>query len=363
MRLSKIFYIILIFILSSCAYKRSSSDFIFENEYTVEGAQILSEEFSINQLFAINNYLFGYQKTGQYFFKIYNIETLSEIGEICKRGKGPNEFPSFLILNQYETCGIDLCIWVHDLNVGKLTKVNVKESLEKGETVVLNEIATKSQSSFFNAFVIDSSLVVGRSTNSIIDMNRLQLYNPINDSIIRTIPLFPKIDVTRSNDDINFRMVKYNPLYVGSIGLKPDKTKIASAMTSFNRIDIFDVNGDLYKSIVEGPEIPEYLKNYLNSDEDNSESTLQYFYSSIFTSNNFIYALYIGQMLSEYGGKSIPTQLRIFDWEGNPLVRININDYLFSFTIDENRGLLFGVDYYNEKLLRYDIKRIIEKLK
>ena len=354
--------LLLVLLLTISCTNSSKSDLIFKLEYSLEGNQILLEDVNINQLFTIDNYLFGHQYKGEYYFKIFDIENLSEIGELCRRGNGPNEFPFYLMLNQHYTDNSEVCIWVHDLTVGRLTKINVTQSLRDNETIVLREIPTRPQSAFYNAFVIDSSLIVGRSTNSIINMNRLQLYNPIDDSIIRTISLFPKVDVNQSKDDINFTMLKYNPLFVSSIGLKPDKSKIASAMTSFNRVDIFDINGDVYKSIIEGPDVPDYLKKYLNAVEDNSESSLQYFYNSIFTSNNFIYALYVGQELSEYGQKPLPTQLRIFDWEGNPMAKINLNDYLINFTIDEDRGVMFGVDHYNEKLLQYDIKELVDAL-
>jgi hypothetical protein len=207
------------------------------------------------------------------------------------------------------------------------------------------------------AFFIDSNKIIGRSTNSIPHMYRLQMYNPQQDVITKTVPLFPV--VKKMSDDLDFVYRKYNYLYTSHIGLKNDKTKIASAMSAFNRIDIFDTDGILEKSVLEGAEIPkDDIQSYLAA-EIGDNRALMIHYNAIYTTDNYIYALYYGQAKSDYAMKLIETEIRIFDWAGKPLSKIKVPDYLLNFSIDEERGLMYGVDYSNGKSLQYDIKKII----
>lgn len=249
---------------------------------------------------------------------------------------------------------------MHDLNAGVLCRINISESLKKQTTIIDMKFKTKAESGFFTAFFIDSTKIIGRSSNSIPHMYRLQLYNPQQDIISKTVPLFPL--VRRKRDDLDFIFRKYNYLYTSHIGIKNNKTKIASAMSSFNRIDIFDSEGVLEKSVLEGVEFPkDDIQNYLEA-ESSDNRALMIYYNAIYTTDNYIYALYYGQPKSDYAKKSIETELRIFDWDGNPLCKMKVPDYLLNFCIDEERGLMYGVDYFNGKNLKYDIKKIIDEL-
>jgi hypothetical protein len=261
------------------------------------------------------------------------------------------------MVDQYEPCGNDDCLWVHDLNKGELIRINLTESLRNQLTVVDKKVMTRAESRFHTAFYIDSSRVVGRSTNSTPQMNRLQIYNPQSDLILKTIPLFPEVDRTRK--DLDFVVNKYNMLYVSNLGLKSDKTRIASAMCSFDRIDIFKTDGELENSVFDGIEIPDNIAEYLEASDSHK---LTMFYGGIFTSNDYIYALYYGQPFSEYGRTPVPTQIRIFSWNGSPLCKIDVADYLYNFTIDEKNGFMYGVDNFNKRILKYNIKHVLNEL-
>jgi hypothetical protein len=329
----------------------------FRKSYLIVGDSIQTKTANTSGLFTARNYLVASQFNGDHFLKVYDPSNFQELGIFAKRGSGENEFPTMVIVDQYERCGNDDCLWVHDLNRGELLKINLTESLKNKITVVDKKIKTRSESRFHTVFYIDSTRIIGRSTNSTPQMNRLQIYDPYSDLILKTIPLFPEIERTRN--DLDFVTNKYNTLYVSSIGMKSDKTRIASAMCSFDRIDIFKMDGELEKSVYNGIEIPDNVTEYL---EESDSRKLNMYYSGIFTSNDYIYALYYGQPFSEYGLTSVPTQIRIFNWKGTPLSKIDVEDYLFNFTIDEKNGIMYGVDNFNKRILKYNIKHVLNEL-
>ena len=347
------------FLLLSCNRQRVH-ELIFEKNCSVTGVVILQSDVHLFRLYVAGNYLIGRQDKAEYFIKVYDSESLNELGEFARKGRGPDEFPTTLSIDLAFQCENNIYVWAHDLNAGVLCRINITESLKKQTTIIDRKFKTKAESGFSTPFFIDSTKIIGQSTNTIPHMYRLQLYNPQQDVITKTVPLFPVVKKRR--DDLDFIYRKYNSLYVNSIGLKNDKKKIASAMSSFNRIDIFDNEGMLEKSILEGVEVPkDVIRSYLTAEYGDDRELMRY-YTGIYTTDKYIYALYYGQLRSDYAKKLAKTEIRIFDWGGKPLCKVKVPDYLLSFCIDEERGLMYGVDYFNGKNLRYDIKKIIDEL-
>lgn len=182
------------------------------------------------------------------------------------------------------------------------------------------------------------------------------------DSIIKTVPVFPKVE--NNNYDLSFLFYRYNSLYISTFRMKPDKTKFASAMVMFNRIDIFDSEGNLENSIIEGEDFPEKtLDEYLKAKQENIDKiNVKRYYQGSFVSDSYIYCLYYNQLQNEYSKNSIPVEVRIFNWSGEPLCKIKVPDYLQSFTIDEKNGLMYGIALFDEKILIYDIKSILNEI-
>jgi hypothetical protein len=293
----QLIYFLLFTIIISCNSKpKEIQQLHFGKSYLIKGDTIQMEAANISSLLFANNYLIASQFSGDDFLKVYDARNFQELGILAKRGSGENEFPTMIMVDQFEQCGNHDCLWVHDLNRGELMRINLTESLKNQTTVINKKVMTRAESRFHTIFYIDSSRVVGRSTNSTPQMNRLQVYDPQSDLILKTIPLFPKIERTRN--DLDFVTNKYNTIYVSNIGLKSDKTRIASAMCSFDRIDIFKTDGELEKSVFDGMEIPNNITEYL---EGSDSYGLNIYYTGIFTTNDYIYALYYGQPFSEYG--------------------------------------------------------------
>lgn len=330
----------------------------FGESYQIEGESIrLTNLDNPGALLATESYIIVLQYGGEYFLRVYDIHDHRELGQLARKGSRPDEFPTSLILDHCVPCGNSECIWVHDLNKGELIKINIAESLDKLSLAIVQRVQTRPESRFHTAFVVDSTLVVGRSTNSTPQMNRLQIYDPSSDNIVKTVALFPKID--RPSNDLEFVTSKYNMLYVASLGLKPDNTQVASAMCSFDRIDIFNVDGEIKVSVYDGREIPVSSTEYL--EEENADQ-LRMYYGDIFTSNSYIYALYYGQPFSEFGRMPVPTEIRIFDWLGEPRAKIKVGEYLHSISVDEGKGVIYGLDVLEKRVLRYDIKPILDEL-
>src|SRR5690606_27978621 len=58
-------------------------------------------------------------------------------------------------------------------------------------------------------------------------------------------------------------------------------------------------------------------------------------YTDIYVSDNFIYTLYSGRSTDEFGNKSyMGNVILVFDWDGNPVKRYDLDAEISCFTID-----------------------------
>jgi len=349
--------ILFVIIFSAC---NKTNEIVFDKTYEIKGDLILSEEIGIHKLIVANEYLLGYTFQKEHFFKVFNLETLEEIGEIAKKGGGPNEFSTFLIFNYVDNKEKNTCLWAHDLNTGELYLIDILLSLSEGNIFSHAKFKLPAAHQFYTAYFIDSTRIIGRSTNNIIEMSRLQGYDSKNDSMIFKLPLFPEI--FQKENDVDFTLLKYNPLYISNLTFNSEMNLVASAMTDFNRIDIFDVQGNLIRTIEESDRNINGKKfaHYFKSDE--GKNNLIYYYKNIDSSSKFIYALFYGKSRSNKTLEKDKVELRVFDWQGKPIVKILIQDPINEISIDEINGFIYAVDNENDKLLRYDIKFLLNEI-
>lgn len=337
----------------------------FQKEYSITCKEIMSEYIDIEYLKLADTLIIAKLFSEEdYYYAVYAPSTLTEIMRIARIGNGPGEFSNGLsYYGQYTLDNNRIKIWVKGTNSNKLSLIDVSESINQNKTIVEDVIKLSPETEYSTVFYIDSTKVVGRSYNSTPNMNRLQIFNPKENTIVKTIPLFP--EVKNDNQNLQFIFYRYNFLYVSSLTMKYDKTRFASAMNMFNRLDIFDANGNLLNSYIDKDNISKsQIRDYLSSTEQNLINLdVKNYYMNACSTNDFIYTLYYNQKQADYPRKSIPITIRVFNWNAEPVCFIKVPDYLTSFSIDEKNGIIYGVAYHDEKILKYDIKSILDEIK
>ena len=335
--------------------------------YNITGSEIFADNIEISHLYSLDDFLLAKINNKEYYYALYDPKSLKLITRIARKGEGPNEVPNGLSYScQFFKKDNQLKIWTYGVNTHKLYLINLTQSIKEQKTIIEKKIKISPDINFSNLFYLDSNKIIGNNGMISPNMNRLQIFDPVKKTISKTVPLFPPFKIKENINNMDYIFYRYNVLYISSFKMKPDKTLFSSAMNFFNRIDIFDNLGNLKYSFIdkENNNSNRKINDYLETSEGNIEKIeIKNFYGYSVTTNSFIYTLYRNQLKSEYGKISKPISIRIFNWKAEPVCEINIPDYLTTFTIDEKNGIMYGVAYFDEKILKYDIKDILDEIK
>ena len=79
-------------------------------------------------------------------------------------------------------------------------------------------------------------------------MKRLTSYNLNLDTVTKSIELNSEIKNLKKND-LNYTQQSYNPIFLNILRYHAGKNKLVSAMVSMDRIDVFNIKGELEKTL------------------------------------------------------------------------------------------------------------------
>lgn len=347
----------LLFILQFLA---CSEDKSIENESTLNflythqlsGKEFLKDEISALSIHQIDTLLLVYVRKMPYFYSVYNVKDLTLLGRIGVRGDGPEEWQGAFFTGQVEQKENQTYLWINERSKSQLIKLNLTKSLEEKKVIQEKTLSYKPELGFGSyIFSIDDKKWLGNQSVSESKKGRLINYNPATQ-VIETVKLTPIVPLLE-NTSIP---LKYE-LYSEHLALKPDKRYLVSAMRYFNRIDIYDLEGNIAHSF-EGKGNARNL-NFKEGDlknEDLSQLILHYQYVTV--SDKYIYALYFEQEEQKYGEEMKPLEIHVFDWKAKPIAKLKIPDYLISFCVDEVSNKIYGINFFEEKNLSYDLPNI-----
>ena len=140
--------------------------------------------------------------------------------------------------------------------------------------------------------------------------------------------------------------------YQSNIKISPDGKKLVQAGLYYDLFCFYNIDKD---------RLTEHKKYFFNDAKVKQSgerivpgpNTLINFLS-LYPTRNSIYALYAGY---EYGGKVEDRKYYIlrFDWSGKPLKAYKLDNYMYSFWVDETGTELYGVSPRTSEILRYEL--------
>ena len=290
------------------------------------------------------------------FISVYSTNSYKSLYKnIIKKGRGPNEFTNWLNLcnkNYIDTSGA--VIWLEDNNKQFLLAVNLTKSVRQQELVIektvnisdipKNDTWTIKRLTDTTYLKLDSDQlerVQGKFIWSVDNFN-LSIYNTISKKNVFSTQLY-----TQKAENINF--------LAGSLSVKPDNSRVAITMLSFDQINFMSLDGKERFS-VSTSKSPMKIESLTENDNERVE-----YYTSVYFNNNLLIAVHAKESRIDAGKAS--TEIHVFNWQGDIINIIKPAQYISTITLDETKGYLYGLNQTNEEIYRYDIRKILNKTK
>jgi len=339
-------------LFSQCSYlhddKVINRDF-GNRSINLTGEQILDTLYGAIELNVIDTLLFVRVKGGRVLFKVYSSNDLSFVLNLGLYGDGPEEWKAPRYCGQYSKSSTSYSIWFNDIFKQRFMLVKiVGKDVSIVEEYKISPILNLDRDLFY----LDSNWLVGNNGMDAIQKARLCYYNPISDSCRFTWD-FPDID-----DKGKFTRVELFDIYYDHLKMKPDGSSFVSALERFDRIDKINREGIIVKSWLGDVETGYYTTEVSDYKSNKGLKSLNCYYTWLQVTDENIYALYLNQSDDDYNYIPKPVEIHVFDWELNPKYKLLVSDYLLCIAVDEKNGWIYGLDYYNEKILRYNMANI-----
>jgi len=136
--------------------------------------------------------------------------------------------------------------------------------------------------------------------------------------------------------------------------LKPDKQKVAQVMPRLFQINIIDLNTQ---------EITGYRMrgspDFSIFKSDMSDS--RYYYTRVQADDQYIYALFVGDKISDKESFSKVDEVHVFDWNGNFVKKLRLSNSIREMSLNIKNNRLYGYDDVVEGVVYcYDLARIMD---
>lgn len=292
-------------------------------------------------LLPVDSIILIYSDKTEYQVKIFSIAKGEVIGERLKNGAGPGEAQGI-----FSTGIVGDSIWFYDITLSLLIKYKWDDFL-KTDTAASKRF--KIGHSFYSTSMLNDSILVGAGLESA--PNKFHFYNiytghlkgsPQEYEIPPNIPLGTAKDALRCY--VNLRSNKDN--LMGDIALVGRYTDV---------VEIFDRDDRAYQKSIHGPDHFDPVFNigkrsdytYMSKKSDTRKA-----YVKSLSTNNYIYALYSGSLRSDRSGWSFGKNIHVFDWNGNPMFRYELKDYIYTYAVDKNDQRMY-IYFENDNSLNY----------
>ena len=244
--------------------------------------------------------------SGAKLINIFSEDGSKHLKELAPYGSGPDEFTDLRIIR---TDDKEMLCYVLSLHNHKLYALKKNLSLEYMSTFPMPKNVKDFRVGLNDLHELNASeFLYQQKTKDGLGLCKINL----NDSIVTGLV---GLNFSESLDS-------FWQIYIGNTVCNPKKKIIAYAMGYFDRILLFDTNGNHLKVIQCGS--PRKLVSKSRNELYNTGEEISY-YRSAFSDDDFIYALYRGEKhYSPDFEKNGHYYIEKYDWDGNPIKRYKL---------------------------------------
>jgi len=337
------FLLFLSIILSNCVVKEEENNVKYVDTFPIEKKVYAKdvqwmEPYLPSGMLQIDSLLIITNLKGKNVFQVYNTNRKKMIYQGGNFGKGPNEFITPLMMNQY--IKKDGCIYFYLWDQSNNLFTIDLNKLILGDNFVIKREKLSTKFGIQSGLVKLDSTILGFSDGS---EGRTFEYN-LNSKETDLWDYYPRIKNMGTYSSYDLYL-----LYSAFMAYN-DRLNIIlkSYVMYFNQLVFYTPSGNRIRTI-KLPKI-DYILNRENVIDAPSYSFyLQHNDRNIYVS----YDDYVGKNQLKYKGS-----VNVFDWEGNPVTRYMIeNKVISAFAVDEINRKIYGYAHesYNYFIVEFDL--------
>lgn len=277
-----------------------------------------------------------------WFFKVFSNNGFEYLGSVVRRGNGPTEEISIMpIIRPF---GQDAILFQGTSTIKTAKILANKDSLY---LEVIDEIDLPAQMyDDTDIFFLNGNLYSSFGLRSF--KTNFQGYSPAIGNLFEWGEKLPL-----TNTQISELNDKQIPLFKVTT-LKPNTNRLATVYSLLPILRIY--NAESGELIIENHKLDtsDNIQILLNTSADNMKGLVNY-YLRIKSTDEYIYALYSGKQV-EAGSMPEFNEIHIWDWDGNPVLKLDANMSMASFDVSpDNKYIVAISSIETEKIFRAEI--------
>jgi hypothetical protein len=280
--------------------------------------------YHVNKMICSDYHLLAMSIKTDTIYRVFELPGLIYNGGFGRKGNGPMEFINPSISNFFPDKDVFI---LGDLKYFRTVKIS--NAVNHGFSIKeLKRTPVPGALRNFNQLAqINDSIVVGYTIFK--DEKDLLFFNTRTNKSWYDFD-FPDVGINIPDNYLGITFLKY-------IGLKPDKKRIAFAYQRFPMLRIYSMDGKLIKDV----RIKEASKQkkFVYSSARAFADTYTY-YENIVTTEKYIYAMY-HETMSDASSNQTIRQIHVFDWDGNPLVKYILDDWMKTYTVNPDDSYIY----------------------
>lgn len=301
----------------------------------------------VRDIFIDKDILFVSRRSGEGFIHALNKETGESLGSFLYGGNGPGELLSPPFFSMSSLYGEDNHPVFNFYNGrGKIISVDFASSLEKKNTTVISTTDIEEEGFLMHVIALPGTDDYVYCTTTVAKMTGIERFIHTPHGRI-TPPVMEKLNNKRiqtENDGFLFNLVGTH------VGYCPNKKRIVESSLYLNSINIYDIEDGYSKTLYQG-ERPISIEKA----EEGGVAGMKQINLCMKTYPDFFAVLSDNTHL-ENGGKGYG--IYVYDWEGQPIMGIQIENEVTTFEFDVFSGSLFVYNSSTETLKKYDAAEI-----
>jgi hypothetical protein len=262
----------------------------------------------------------------EYQFHIFNTQNTKKIGELIPFGNGPNEMIEPAIIPSD-----DSFIWILDKMKRSVSKCSLNISTDTSYIEILKKITIQEYA--------DQAAIINKNILAVIlnpAMKRFCLYDNTG-LLIKDFGEYPEC----KSDYAEYE--KMEAFFCDFI-INHKKNRLLMSYKQTDLIDIYDLEGNLIKRL-HGPEqFYPAVKQEQNGEQIKVRAQSGKSRHAYFTPRNAgeeVFILYSGKVFDKERPSYLMNNIFVFDWDGNPIRRYELDNPCFSFDVDPKNKTIY----------------------